>query len=77
MVLRNNNKAVVNNNEAIKLSKVCESEKCLPCLTRKWFCFLAFEGPQLLTVRTEIGERSKDTLQMYMADREREHAQTI
>ena len=65
VLIRNNNKTVINNNEAIKLSRVYESEKCLPCLTRKWFCFLAFEGPQLLTLRAEIREEQAHTADVH------------
>lgn len=51
---RNSNRAAMDDNEAIQLFWVYESEKCFPCLSRRWFCFLAFEKPQLLTLRAEI-----------------------
>lgn len=43
-----------------------ENEKCLPCLTRKWFCILAFEGPQLLTLRAEIWEQQAHTANVHL-----------
>lgn len=41
--IRNKHRAVTDDNEAIKLFWVYEREKCLPCLSKWWFCFFAFE----------------------------------